>query len=64
MLISSLFSLLVTLLSNLILGIIFKRKEEKKARESVGYRPQWMIERETREKQEKGKSRKNKDKKE
>lgn len=64
MLISSLFSLLVTLLSNLILGIIFKRKEEKKARESVGYKPQWMIERETREKQEKGKSRKNKDKKE
>ena len=64
MLISSLFSLIVTLLSNLILGIIFKKKEEKKAIAQIGYKPQWMIEREAREKQEKGKSRKNKDKKE
>lgn len=64
MLISSLFSLIVTLLSNLILGIIFKKKEEEKAIAQIGYKPQWMIEREAHEKQEKGKSRKNKDKKE
>lgn len=64
MLISSLFSLLVTLLSNFVLGIVFKRKEEANMRANVGYKPQWMIDREAREKQDKGKSHKNKDKKE
>ena len=33
-------------------------------RANVGYKPQWMIDREAREKQDKGKSHKNKDKKE
>ena len=64
MLISSLFSLLVTLISNFILGIVFKKKEEQKVRENLGYKPQWMIDREQREGKDQGKSRKNTNKKE
>ena len=60
MFISSLVSLIVTLLSNLILGIIFRRKEEKKIIAQTGYKPQWMIERDQKQKKtkkdDKGKS--------
>ncbi len=61
MLISSLFSLIVTLTSNLILGRIFKKKEEKQVIEVNTNKPKWLLEREAREKEQKKKDRKNKD---
>ena len=60
MLISSLFSLIVTLASNFILGRIFKKKEEKQVIEINTNKPKWLIEREAREKEE-NKKKKNKD---
>ena len=54
MLISSLFSLIVTLASNFILGRIFKKKEEKQVIEINTNKPKWLIEREAREKEEQG----------
>lgn len=62
MLISSLFSLLVTLASNFILGRIFKKKEEKAVIEVNTNKPKWLLEREAREREEnKHKNKKNKD---
>lgn len=52
MLISSLFSLLVTLLSNLILGRIFNKKEEKAVIEINTNSPKWLQEKKAREREE------------
>ena len=61
MLISSLFSLIVTLMSNFILGRIFKKKEERQGIEVNTNKPKWLIEREAREREENKKKGKNKD---
>ena len=63
MLISSLFSLIVTLLSNLILGHIFRKKEEKAVIEVNTNKPKWMLEREAREREQNAKQGKGKSKK-
>ena len=55
MLISSLFSLLVTLSSNFILGRIFKKKEEKQVIEVNSNLPKWYVERENAKKNGKDK---------
>ncbi len=60
MLISSLFSLIVTLASNFILGRVFAKKEEKQVIEVNTNKPKWLIEREAREREEQ-KNTKNKD---
>ena len=60
MLISSLFSLLVTLSSNLILGQVFRKKEEKQVIEVNSNKPKWMLEREARERANGKKNDKNK----
>ena len=52
MLISSLFSLLVTLLSNLVLGRIFNKKEEKAVIEINTNSPKWLQEKKAREREE------------
>ena len=60
MLISSLFSLLVTLSSNFILGQVFRKKEEKQVIEVNSNKPKWMLEREARERANGKKNDKNK----
>ena len=49
MTISSIISLCVTLLSNLIIGHVFKKKEEARMVEERNRKPAWLIEREKRE---------------
>ena len=49
MTISSIISLCVTLLSNLIIGHVFKKKEEARIVEERNRKPAWLIEREKRE---------------
>ena len=57
MLISSVFSLLVTLLSNFILGRIFAKREEKKVIEVNTNKPQWLIDRQRADKNDNKKNR-------
>ena len=57
MTISSLVSLCVTLLSNLVIGHVFKKKEAQQAEEH-SRKPKWLIEREQREAAEKKKKKK------
>ena len=58
MTISSLVSLCVTLLSNLIIGHIFKKKEEARVVEERTRKPKWLLERERREAEENKKKKK------
>ena len=58
MTISSFVSLCVTLLSNLIMGRIFNKKEEARVVEENTRKPAWLIERERREAEEAKKKKK------
>ena len=55
MTISSLISLCVTLLSNLIIGRIFNKKEAARVKEENTRKPAWLLERERREAEQKKK---------